>query len=161
MLAAASAVVVASVALVLLLLHGGHHATPPSADASASASASGPACRGAACDGADPMRMRCAPAPVSLAVRRARGGAYVELRYGTACGASWARTWGARVGDRVEVSAAGAVRGATVADRAATDAFVYTAMVTTPPGTALRVCLRPAGGTAAECWTSRVPRAAG
>ncbi|WP_316773906.1 helix-turn-helix domain-containing protein [Streptomyces sasae] len=117
-------------------------------------SPSDPRCRGAACEGRDPMGMRCAASPVTLATRHTAGGAWLEVRYSKECGTSWARMWGTRVGDRLEVTAAGRVRGAEIRTAADADAFVYTPMTVTAPGTTIRTCFRPAGAGGLECFTS-------
>ncbi|MEV7384710.1 DUF2690 domain-containing protein [Streptomyces sp. NPDC091215] len=117
-------------------------------------SPSDPRCRGAACEGRDPMGMRCAASPVTLATRHTAGGAWLEVRYSKECGASWARMWGTRVGDRLEVTAAGRAHGAEIRTAADTDAFVYTPMTVTAPGTTIHTCFRPAGAGGQECFTS-------
>ncbi|MFD8723313.1 DUF2690 domain-containing protein [Streptomyces sp. NPDC059629] len=117
-------------------------------------SPSDPRCRGAACEGRDPMGMRCAASPVTLATRHTAGDAWLEVRYSKECGTSWARMWGTRVGDRLEVTAAGRVRGAEIRTAADADAFVYTPMTVTAPGTTIRTCFRPAGSGGRECFTS-------
>ncbi|MEU2771863.1 DUF2690 domain-containing protein [Streptomyces sp. NPDC007162] len=156
-LAAVCAVTVGAVAVAVALLRPGAEG-----DARASAEAprsqdpasSAPRCRGAACEGRNPMGMRCAASPVTLATRHTAGGAWLEVRYSKECGASWARMWGTRVGDRLEVTADGRVHGAEIRTAADVDAFVYTPMTATAPGTTIRTCFRPAGDTERECVTS-------
>ncbi|MFJ1972908.1 helix-turn-helix domain-containing protein [Streptomyces sp. NPDC087903] len=158
-LASACAVTVGSVAVALLLLPGHDGESWSSALPSPSPSSAGPYCRGAACEGRDPMTMKCAAQPDTLALRRMATGAWMEVRYSRACGASWARTWGTRIGDRIEMSAGGAagpVRRAEVRDGVDTDAFVYTPMAVTLPGTVVTTCFRPAGAGRWECFKSRV-----
>ncbi|MFC8518887.1 helix-turn-helix domain-containing protein [Streptomyces sp. NPDC057257] len=151
-LAAVCAVAFGGVAVALLLLPRHHH----TADArSASPSAVGPRCRGAACEGRSPVEMYCGAAPDTLARRRMATGAWMEVRYSEVCGASWARTWGTRVGDRIEVSAGGAVRGARIRNGTDADAFIYTRMVVTGPGAVVRACFRPRVGER-QCFESRV-----
>lgn len=168
-LASVCAVVVGGVAAVALLLphrDGEHRATlpPPS-------SAAGPRCRGTVCEGQSPMHMKCAAAPATLAAYRTATGAWMELRYSEECGASWARMWGTRVGDRIEMTArsrdrrddrAGRdggdarVRSAEVQDGIDADAYVYTPMTAARPGAVVRACFRPAAGGERECFAGRV-----
>ncbi|MGW1611849.1 DUF2690 domain-containing protein [Streptomyces sp. NPDC002285] len=164
MLASICAVLLGGVAAAVLLLPhpegetGSALAPPPSA--------AGPRCQGAACEGRSPMRMKCAAAPVTLARHRTTTGAWLELRYSEECGTSWARMWGTRVGDRLEMSAAdrgcagvgdgdGDVRGAEVRSDIDADAYVHTPMTAVRPGTAVRACFRPAAGGGKECFDSR------
>ncbi|WP_046734120.1 helix-turn-helix domain-containing protein [Streptomyces humi] len=159
-LASVCAVAVGAVAVAVALL-------PSGADGASRASAeaaphqdpapSAPHCRGAACEGRSPMAMRCAASPVTLATRHTAGGAWLEVRYSKECGTSWARMWGTRVGDRLKVTAGGRVHGAEIRTAAEADAFVYTPMTATAPGTTIRTCFRPAGDGGRECVTS-VPR---
>jgi hypothetical protein len=165
-LASVCAVVVGGVAAVALLLphrDGEHRATlpPPS-------SAAAPRCQGSVCEGQSPMHMKCAAAPATLAAYRTATGAWVELRYSEECGASWARMWATRVGDRIEVttrsrdrrddrdSRDGRVRSAEVQDDIDADAYVYTPMTQARPGAVVRACFRPAAGGRGECFDSRV-----
>ncbi|MFG2790631.1 helix-turn-helix domain-containing protein [Streptomyces sp. NPDC048419] len=152
-LASVCAVAVGGVTVALLLLPGhGHDPRPPSApEASA-----GPRCRGASCEGGSPMEMHCAASPDTLATRHTHSGAWLEVRYSKACGTSWARMWGTRVGDRLRVTAGGRTRGAEIGNGVDADSFVYTPMTVTPRGTVLRICFDPAKG-AEECFSS-VPR---
>ncbi|CCK28348.1 hypothetical protein BN159_3969 [Streptomyces davaonensis JCM 4913] len=143
-LLAASAVLLAAVgtaALALLL---------PSEDnaPSASPSPTGPRCRAAACEGQDPMHMGCGKSPANLSEHRTASGAWVALRYNEACGTSWARMWGTRVGDRLEVSAGGGGRTQSTRIKDAIDAesYVYTPMTATRPGATVRACFRPTEG---------------
>ncbi|MEW2166063.1 DUF2690 domain-containing protein [Streptomyces sp. NPDC007084] len=160
-LAAVCAVVVGAVAVALLLLTRDHEeprssARPPSPSVSSSPR---PHCQGAACEGRSPMVTRCGAQPDTLARRRMSTGAWMEVRYNRRCGASWARTWGARIGDRIEVSVAAAgrpVRAAGIADDVDTDSFVYTPMTVTPPGTVVRACYRPAKAAKEDCFETRV-----
>lgn len=161
---AAVAVGVAAVALLLPHGDGGPRwsLSPPAA--------AGPRCREAACEGESPMRMKCASAPVTLASHRTAGGASLELRYSEECGTSWARMWGTRVGDRVELTAAGIegrdsrsgpvgrVRSAEVRDAVDADAYVYTPMAAVEPGAVVRACFRPAAAGEGECFGGRVTR---
>lgn len=149
-LASVSAVVVAAVAVALFLCLP----RPDDPGAVAERGAPGPLCRGSACAGRDPVRMDCARAPATLARHRTAGGAWVELRYSTACGASWARMWGTRIGDRLEMTPGG--RASVVGDRADTDAYVHTPMSATRAGTVVRACLTSGRGGLADCVESRV-----
>ncbi|MDT0439344.1 MULTISPECIES: helix-turn-helix domain-containing protein [Streptomyces] len=129
---------------------------PPHQDAPAP-TPTGPLCRGAACEGADPLTTRCAQQPVTLADRHTAGGAWVELRYSVECGASWARMWGTAIGDRLVVTPGG--RTVRVGTRTQADTYVYTHMTLTVPGTPVRACFRAVDGTDRECVESRVPAA--
>ncbi|WP_406443335.1 XRE family transcriptional regulator [Streptomyces sp. NBC_01613] len=158
-LASVCAVTVGGVAVALLLLprqNGEPRSSAPSA-------VQGPHCRGASCEGESPMDMYCAASPTTVATRRTATGAWMELRYSEECGTSWARMWGARVGDRIELTAGGRVRGPEVGNEADADSFVYTAMTVTRPGTVVRTCFRPAAagrpgsgrsGGREECFNS-------
>jgi hypothetical protein len=154
-LASLCAVVFGVVVVGLLLLP--HQRRAPSVPSAGPAT--GPLCRGAGCEGKNPMLQRCAASPVTLVSRRLATGAWMELRYSTACGTSWARAWGTHVGDRIEMGAGEdgrPTRGAEVRDRVDADTYVYTAMTATGPGTVVRACYRPAGGGPRECAESRV-----
>ncbi|MFE6176019.1 DUF2690 domain-containing protein [Streptomyces sp. NPDC056464] len=162
-LASVSAVAVGGIAAVALLLP--HPDGDPRAALSPPPSATGPRCRGEVCEGKSPMRMKCAGAPETLASYRTATGASLELRYSQECGTSWARMWGTRVGDRLEMSApdgAGAgdarVRGAEILDGVDADSYVYTPMTAAGPGAVVRACFHPAGGGGEECFDSRVGR---
>nr|WP_246620737.1 DUF2690 domain-containing protein [Streptomyces corallincola] len=162
------ALAVGGVTVALLLLPHGHGRAPePYAAPSAPVSASSvhPKCRGAACEGRSPMVTRCGAQPDTLVRRRMATGAWMEVRYNRWCGASWARTWGARMGDRIEMTAVGAgrpVRRAEIQSDADLDSFVYTPMTVTLPGTVLRICFEsaasadPAGSAGKECFETRV-----
>jgi hypothetical protein len=105
------------------------------------------------------MAMYCAAEPDTPARHRMAGGAWVELRYSKECGTSWARTWGTRGGDRIEVRAAGTggrARGAGIEDGTDTDSFVYTPMVVTRPGTLVQACFRRAAHEGKQCFEGRV-----
>ncbi|MER5551036.1 DUF2690 domain-containing protein [Streptomyces sp. NPDC002793] len=151
LLAAVGAVTVGGLAAALLLLGGddGRQPSPP-----------GHRCRGAACEGKNPMHMICALGPpATLASYRTATGARVELRYSADCGAGWARTWGTSTGDRIEVTASGGPpRSAEVMDETDAGSYVYTAMVAVRPGAVLRACFRPGAGDGKECFTGRAPR---
>ncbi|WP_405954198.1 DUF2690 domain-containing protein [Streptomyces phaeochromogenes] len=162
-LASVCAVVVGGVAITLFLVLG-QDAPRSSSSASPSASATGPRCRGAACEGRNPMDMKCGVGPQTLASYRTASGAMLELRDSRTCGTSWARMWGTRIGDRLEVTADGRPRSAEVKDEADAAAYVYTPMTTTRSGTVVRACFRPAPGGQShgqsdgkgECFEGRV-----
>ncbi|MGW0150392.1 DUF2690 domain-containing protein [Streptomyces sp. NPDC003333] len=162
-LASVSAVVVGALAAVALLLPG--RGGGPGAALSPPPSATGPRCRGAVCEGKSPMRMKCAGAPRTLAAYRTATGAWLELRYSQECGTSWARMWGTRIGDRLEMSAApgagaaeGRVRGVRIEDGVDADSYVYTPMTAATPGSVVRACFDPAAGGGEECFDSRIAR---
>jgi len=162
-LASVSAVIVGAVAVAALLLPG--HRGGPGAALPAPPSATGPRCRGAVCEGKSPMRMKCAGAPQTLAAYRTATGAWLELRYSQECGTSWARMWGTRIGDRLEMSAAphagaahGRVRGVRIEDGVDADSYVYTPMTAATPGSVVRACFAPAAGGGEECFDSRIAR---
>ncbi|WP_435214438.1 DUF2690 domain-containing protein [Streptomyces sp. bgisy034] len=163
-LASVSAVAVGGVAAAALLLPdpgGGPGASlsPPSA--------AGPRCRGEVCEGKSPMRMKCAAAPLTLASYRTATGASLELRYSQECGTSWARMWGTRIGDRLEMSATGVggvgaghgrVRSVEIQNGVDADSYVYTPMTAADPGSVVRACFDPVAGSGEECFDSRVVR---
>ncbi|MEU8791510.1 DUF2690 domain-containing protein [Streptomyces sp. NPDC048643] len=160
-LAAVCALAVAGATVALVVLTRGHGAAHRAAAPASSAAPSSnrPTCRGAACEGLSPMVTKCGAEPETLVRRRMSTGAWMEVRYNRWCGASWARTWGARVGDRIEMTADGAgspVRRAKIKDDVDTDAFVYTPMTATLPGTVVRTCFLPAANDTKECFDSRV-----
>ncbi|MFC8665282.1 DUF2690 domain-containing protein [Streptomyces sp. NPDC057199] len=153
-LASVCAVVVGGVAITLFLVLG--QDAPRSSPSSPSPSATGPRCRGAACEGRNPMDMKCGVGPQTLASHRTASGAMLELRNSRTCGTSWARMWGTRIGDRLEVTADGRPRSAEVEDEADAAAYVYTPMTTTRSGSVVRACFRPASDGEEECFESRV-----
>lgn len=155
-LVSAYTVFVGGVALVLFLLLD--REAPGNEPLSASAPYSlAPQCQKAACEGRDPMRMVCGFAPDNLTTYRTAGGAHVELRYSEKCGASWARVWGARIGDRVEVTAGGPTHEVRIDDRADAETYVYTEMTAARPGSTVRACFRPASADGErECVEARV-----
>ncbi|MBT2411632.1 DUF2690 domain-containing protein [Streptomyces sp. ISL-12] len=116
-----------------------------------------PRCHGAACEGRDPLRLICGIDPDTLTTSRTATGAYVELRYSETCGASWARTWGTAVGDRLDVTVSGPTHAVRVRDEADADTYVYTGMAAAGPGSTVRACFRPVSADdAPECVTARV-----
>lgn len=115
-----------------------------------------PRCHGASCEGEDPVRMACTVVPETVSTYRTDTGALVEVRYSEACGAAWARMWGARIGDGVDVTAGGPVREVWIVDSADADAYVYTEMTRARPGSVIRSCFRPEGAGAHECFDAPV-----
>ncbi|MFF5159932.1 helix-turn-helix domain-containing protein [Streptomyces sp. NPDC000348] len=113
-----------------------------------------PRCRGAACEGKDPMNMLCGNGPDTLGSYRTTAGARLELRHSRRCGTSWARMWATAVGDRIEMTAAGPTRSAEVADVLDAKAYLYTPMTATVPGTVVRACFHRAGKR--ECFEATV-----
>ncbi|WP_406458705.1 XRE family transcriptional regulator [Streptomyces sp. NBC_01622] len=162
-LASVCAVAVSAVVLALVLLPGPSKSTPlsPTAASSTATVASGPGCHGADCAGRSPFAMLCAPQPDTITQRETATGAWVELRHSKICGTTWARMWGGRIGDRIELvvpGRAGSGHAAEVGNAAEVDTYAYTMMAVTAPGTVVRVCFQPAGtGTGKrECFDGRV-----
>ncbi|MEU1514798.1 DUF2690 domain-containing protein [Streptomyces sp. NPDC005811] len=147
-LASVSALVFGVIAVSLLLLPQRSEAARPSA----SPSAAGPYCRDTSCEGADPVTMKCGDQPETLAEHVTATGASVQLRYSRVCGTSWARMWGARIGDRVEVRG----RVARVRNQVQADTYVYTLMTVTRPAAVVRACFLPSSGTGRECFKAKV-----
>ncbi|WP_416976134.1 DUF2690 domain-containing protein, partial [Streptomyces sp. 4F14] len=94
----------------------------------------------------------------TLASHRTASGAWLELRYSPECGTSWARMWATRVGDRLEMSAAGGGHVHDAEVQSAVDAanYIYTPMTATRPGAVVRACFHPSAGGGEECFDSRV-----
>ncbi|MGW0865319.1 DUF2690 domain-containing protein [Streptomyces sp. NPDC002611] len=144
-----------SIALVLVAGHTGD--SRPSAPPSF---APAPRCQGATCEGQDPVPMKCGTHPLTLATHRTSTGAHLELRYSTECGASWARMWSTRIGDRLEMDPGGEDTGrphtARITDGVAAQSYVYTPMTEATPGATVRACFRPVTGGSRECFEARV-----
>ncbi|WP_320783212.1 DUF2690 domain-containing protein [Streptomyces sp. CRN 30] len=157
-LAAAYVLLAGGIALALLLLPGRDPADDGPLPASAPAPYStGPQCRGAACEGLDPLRLICGIDPETLTTYRTATGAHVELRHSAKCGAAWARTWGTSTGDRLDLTVAGPTHTARVRNADDAAAYVYTAMAAAGPGSAVRACFRSASAAGGpECVTARV-----
>jgi transcriptional regulator with XRE-family HTH domain len=151
-LASVCAVAVTAVVLALLLLPDSHSSEPLSPTAATSATPTVPGCQGAACEGRSPMAMRCAAQPDTVGQHRTTTGAWMELRHSRVCGTTWARTWGGRIGDRIEMTGGGHTYGAEVGNAVDADSYVYTLMAVTAPGATVRACLRPVGGGGKECF---------
>ena len=72
--------------------------------------------------------------------------------------------WGARIGDRIELTVNGrpdTARGTAVRNSTEANTYIYTFMTATRPGTAVRFCFEPAAKTGAapgkrECFDGRV-----
>jgi hypothetical protein len=154
LLAAVCAVAAGAVALAFFLLPHPDGAAPRP-----SPSVLAPLCRGAACEGGDPMTTHCGAHPANLAFHHTATGAGVEIRFSTECGTGWARMWDTRVGDRLEVTASGRTRSVTIENGTEAMSYIYTPMLVTRPGTVLRACFRPAAGGRTECVTARVAAA--
>ncbi|MEU6350247.1 DUF2690 domain-containing protein [Streptomyces sp. NPDC047072] len=150
-LVTACAVIVAALVLALLLLPNGGSPTATSASPTAVV----PLCSGAECKGKDPMALRCAAQPDTLADHRTATGAWIELRYSEVCGTSWARMWDTRLGDELTVTPGN--RHAQIRTPAETNAYVYTYMTVTTPGTKVQACFAPATAGHRECVAGVVP----
>ncbi|CAL9532980.1 DUF2690 domain-containing protein [Streptomyces sp. enrichment culture] len=153
--AALCALAAGGLAVALVLLAGqSTEPRPPSPSPSVPA----PRCRGSACEGGSPMLMKCGTDPLTLASHRTATGAHLELRYSAKCGAGWARMWSTRIGDRLELNAAGAGRphSAEITDGLAAQSYVYTPMTAARSGTVLRACFRPVTGARGECFEARL-----
>ncbi|MEV7325147.1 DUF2690 domain-containing protein [Streptomyces sp. NPDC093970] len=121
--------------------------------------AAGARCRHAACQNKDPIEMNCAAGPLTVAEHETATGAWFQVRYSQECGATWVRMWGAALGDRVEIRAAGpdgALRYARVTSRDEADTYVHTRMSVVSPGTSVRACFIPAAGDRTECVNARM-----
>lgn len=155
-LVSAYAVIVGGAALVFFLLSDrGSPADEPPVDSAPYSL--GPQCHGDACEGRDPMRLICSVGPATLTTYRTTTGAHVELRYSEKCGATWARVWGARIGDLVEVTAAGPTRDVRIKDTADEETYVYTQMTAAVPGGTVRACFSPTPPNGErECVEARV-----
>ncbi|MCZ4516397.1 DUF2690 domain-containing protein [Streptomyces sp. ActVer] len=158
-LASVYTMIVGGAALVLFLLPD--HKAPRDEPLSANEPSLAPQCHGAACEGRDPLRLICGIDPDTLTTYRTTTGAHVELRYSKKCGASWARTWGTRIGDRVEVKADGPTHGVHIKNKDDTETYMYTEMTAAHPGSTIRACYRPASASGEqECVEARVGEAA-
>ncbi|MFB8028634.1 DUF2690 domain-containing protein [Streptomyces sp. NPDC056465] len=160
-LASAYTVIVGGVAILLFLLlpHSeAQEAQPVPAPVPFSFA---PQCHGAACEGRDPMRLICGIDPDTLTSYRTATGAHMELRHSRKCGASWARVWGAEIGDRVDVTADGPTHGVRIRNKDDAATFVYTEMTEVRPGSTVRACFRPTPADGErECVEARVGEAA-
>ncbi|MFG2480629.1 helix-turn-helix domain-containing protein [Streptomyces fagopyri] len=124
--------------------------------------ATGPLCRHTACQNKDPITMKCAADPLTLAEHETATGAWIQIRYSQECGTSWARMWGAVVDDRVEIRAVGgdgSRRAAQVTSRDEADTYVHTLMSVISPGTSVQACFSPAAGGGKECFETRTDKA--
>ncbi|GAB7031526.1 DUF2690 domain-containing protein [Streptomyces sp. NPDC021749] len=112
-------------------------------------------CRGRACDGKDPQSMFCGGEGMVDTVIEATTarGEHLQVRYGTACEAAWGRLSGGRIGDRIEVTAPGALpRSVRVRDRFDAEGYLVTPMAAARGPRGVRLCLYPAGGGPRECF---------
>ncbi|MFU9035948.1 MULTISPECIES: helix-turn-helix domain-containing protein [Streptomyces] len=126
----------------------------PAASAAPSSSAV-TGCRGRSCDGKDPQSMFCGGEGMVDTVIEATTarGEHVQVRYGTACAAAWGRLAGGRIGDRIEVTAPGALpRSVRVQDRFDAEGYLVTPMAAVRGPQGIRLCLYPAGGGPRECF---------
>ncbi|MFJ4467285.1 DUF2690 domain-containing protein [Streptomyces sp. NPDC089424] len=157
---AAAYTVIAAVAVLALVLPPGRDSSAGAAPSDSASYSVGPQCNGPACEGKDPMRLICGINPASLTTYRTSTGAHVELRHSNKCGASWARVWGTRIGDRVEVTAGGPVHEVRIANQDDTETYVYTDMAAAHAGSTVRACFWPAAsGGGPECVRARVGEA--
>ncbi|MFD4985941.1 helix-turn-helix domain-containing protein [Streptomyces sp. NPDC058374] len=157
LLASAYSVIVGGVAVVLLFLLPDPEAPRAEPSPSSVPFSFAPLCHGAACEGRDPMRLICGIGPDTLATHRTATGAHVELRHSKKCGASWVRTWGTEIGDRVDVTADGPTHSVRIGNAEDAAAFVYTAMTEATVGGTVRACFRPASADRErECFEARV-----
>jgi len=150
-LASICAVVIGALVLLNLPPAHGRQADPPSPSPSA---VTGPLCRRTACQNKDPITTRCGAEPLTLAEHETATGAWIQIRYSRECGASWARMWGAVVGDRVEITTGGSHHSAQVRSRKEADTYVHTLMSVVGSPTSVQACFSPAGGGAQECVTA-------
>jgi hypothetical protein len=156
------AVAVAGVVVALLLLP--HHSEPQASTDPSSTTDFGPRCHESTCAGKEPLAMNCAADPVTLAMHETATGAWLQLRQSRECGASWLRMWGARIGDRIELTVSGrpaTAHSAKVITPTEANTYIYTLMAATQPGTVVRFCFEPAAKTGAaagkrECFDGRV-----
>ncbi|MFJ5643593.1 DUF2690 domain-containing protein [Streptomyces sp. NPDC093223] len=125
--------------------------------------ATGPRCRHTACRNKDPITTNCAAVPLTLAEHETTTGAWIQIRYSPECGTSWARMWGAALGDRVEIRVGGrdgAVRSARVTSRGEADTYVHTLMSVMSPSASVQACFSPAKDGRTECVETHLDQAA-
>lgn len=157
LLASAYSVIVGGVAVVLFLLLPDSEAPRDEPSPASVPFSFAPQCHGAACEGRDPMRLICGIDPDTLAAHRTGTGAHVELRHSEKCGASWVRTWGTEIGDRVDVTADGPTHSVRIGNAEEAATFVYTEMTEATVGSTVRACFRPASADGErECFEARV-----
>ncbi|QFZ72293.1 DUF2690 domain-containing protein [Streptomyces fagopyri] len=146
----------------LVFIHLPTSQRKPASPSPAPPPATGPLCRHTACQNKDPIAMRCAADPLTLAEHETATGAWIQVRYSLECGTSWARMWGADVDDRVEIRASGrddSVRAAQVTSRGEADTYVRTSMSVVSPGMSVKACFLPATGGGKECFETRTDKA--
>ncbi|MFE5139951.1 DUF2690 domain-containing protein [Streptomyces fagopyri] len=146
----------------LVFIHLPSSQRKPASPSPAPPPATGPLCRHTACQNKDPIAMRCAADPLTLAEHETATGAWIQVRYSLECGTSWARMWGADVDDRVEIRASGrddSVRAAQVTSRGEADTYVRTSMSVVSPGMSVKACFSSAAGGGKECFETRTDKA--
>ncbi|MFG2455728.1 DUF2690 domain-containing protein [Streptomyces sp. NPDC048523] len=139
----------------LVLIHLPPSHRKPASPSPVPAVATGALCRHTACQDKDPIATRCGAEPLTLAEHETATGAWIQIRYSEECGTSWARMWGAVVGDRVEIRAGGrhsSLHDAQVTTRKEADTYVHTLMSVVGPGTSVQACFSPATGSGNECF---------
>ncbi|MFF4783541.1 DUF2690 domain-containing protein [Streptomyces griseorubiginosus] len=154
-LASTCAVVIGALVLINLPSLQRRTAPPPS---SPPATATGALCSRSTCHDKDPLTTRCGADPLTLAEHETATGAWIQIRYSRPCGTSWARMWGAAVGDRVEIrtdGSHGSHHTARVTTPSQADTYVHTLMSPISPGTTVRACFNAASGERKECVTAR------
>jgi transcriptional regulator with XRE-family HTH domain len=155
-LASAYILLAGGVAVALLLLPA-RNTTDDEPFVSSAPYSLAPQCHGASCEGKDPLRMVCGIDPGTLTTLRTATGAHVELRLSAKCGATWARVWGTRIGDRVELTAGGPPHEVRIGTADDTLTYVYSPMAAARPGSTVRACFRPAAADGErECAEARV-----
>ncbi|MGW7264484.1 DUF2690 domain-containing protein [Streptomyces sp. NPDC054842] len=158
-LAAVCAVVVVAI---LVLVHFPSFEGKLTSPAATPPSATGALCRHTACQNKDPITTKCAANPLTLTEHETDTGAWIQIRYSQECGTSWARMWGAEVGDRVELREAGrkeSLRAVRVNSSDEANTYVHTLMSVVGPGTSVRACFTPSTGDTTECFTTRTDKA--
>lgn len=158
-LGAGVAALAAAAVIAALSLHGSGTGQPTSLGSPASPASPAldpPAgCRGRTCEGKDPEYMACASADRSKRFRkhRTRTGAFVQIRYSEACAAAWGRFWHTRIGDEIEISAAGGPpQRKRIDNAAAAGDYAYTPMVDGGDPAQVKVCFVPVGVGETECF---------
>lgn len=146
----------------LVFIHLPPSRREPASPSPAPPPATGPLCRHTACQNRDPIAMKCAADPLTLAEHETATGAWIQVRYSLECGTSWARMWGAEVDDRVEIRASGrddSLRAAQVTSRNEADTYVHTSMSVVSPGMSVKACFFAAAGGGKECFETRTDKA--
>lgn len=152
-LASTCAVVIGT--LVLINLPPLHRRPAPTS--SSPAAATGPLCSRSTCHDKDPLTTRCGADPLTLAEHETSTGAWIQIRYSRPCGTSWARMWGAAVGDRVEFTTTGSHgshHSAEVTTPRQADTYVHTLMSAISSGATVRACYSAGARGGKECVTA-------